>query len=147
MKVPKTFLNKFDVIEREGATELKSMVTVNDSFLQGDDNERYFVPLKALKSELYEDLVNLLNETSSEDIDIEELYPYIHSGIIWANKVTNKYDLPVKGEKVIATFEEGDSGDLRCSGIVMIGKFKSNKFNLYESLYKIRDIKEEDIEI
>jgi len=143
MRVPKKFLNKFDIITREGATELLSLATINDNFLQGEDKERYFVPLRALRSELYDELVELLSETDDDTIEIEELYPYFHSGVIWANKVNDKRDLPVRGEKVIATFEENDIGDLVCSGIVMIGKFKSPKFNLGMAMYNKKQLEDE----
>jgi len=144
MRVPKTFLNKFDIITREGATELVSLVTVTDSLLQGeDDKQRYFVPLRAIRGELYDELLEILSETDDDYIDIEELYPYFHSGVIWAEKVVNKQDLPVKGEKVVATFEENDAGELVCSGIVMIGKFRSSRFNFDRAIYNKKNKKHE----
>ena len=131
MKVPKTYMKKFDIIEGECTATVKVMQTVDDRFFINDDTPRYLIPLLAFDIE-NEDSIDAIIEDTDEygKFDIDLLYPFLFTGVLWYDKVLTKMDLPVKGEKVIATFEYGDLDELMCTGIVTLGKLKPKKYKM-----------------
>lgn len=138
MRVPKTYINKFKQVEGECTAIVPVMATVDDAMLS-KDNKRYFTPLFAIDINKYDELLELLMDEPEDDIDIELLHPFIITGVIWKNKVKSFLDLPVKGENVIATFEENDDGDITCTGISMVGKSKLKNFNFYKSELNVKN--------
>lgn len=127
MKVPKTYLNKFKEINTECTAIVQSAVTVTSRFLR--DN-KYIIPLRVLDVNKEDELLTVLNEVAGDTIDIDLLYPFMLSGILWKDKVLSDMDLPVKGENVIATFTLNDLDELMCSGIITIAKLRPMTFNL-----------------
>jgi hypothetical protein len=136
MRVPKTYLNKFKIIEEPCTAVVQCMATVDDSFLS-KNKKSYFIPLRAISIDEYDNLIDVLSEEEEEDIDITKLYPFMLTGTLWKDKVLSKLDLPVKGENLIATFEEEDLDGLKCTGIVTLGKAKLKKFNLTKAISNV----------
>jgi hypothetical protein len=128
MKIPKTFIDKFSVITEECTAIVQSMQTIDNRFFIADNNPRYIVPLRAFTIENKESIDTLLNETDDDFIEIELLYPFLLSGILWEDKVLDKLDLPVKGENLIATFTYSGLDELKCDGLVTLGKIKPIKY-------------------
>jgi hypothetical protein len=135
MKVPKTYLNKFSIIEDECTAVVQAASTVDDRYLIKGENERYLIPLRALDINKQEELLEVLASVEGPVIDIELLYPFMLTGVLWRDKVTQKLDLPVKGENLIATFEYSDLDELKCSGIITINKVRPKKFNLINTQF------------
>jgi len=135
MKIPKTFLNKFSIIEEECTAVVQSMQTIDERFFINDDNPRYLVPLRAISIDNKDSLDELLKSEPGNLIDIELIYPFVLTGTLWEDKVLHKLDLPVKGENLVATFTYGDLDELRCEGLVTLGKVTPIK-------YKVKDINE-----
>ena len=132
MKVHRKYIQEFGVIEDECTAEVFSMQTVDERFFIDDANPRYLIPLKAFSIENKEYIDALLEDAPEEGIDIEDLYPFLYTGVLWANKVNHKFDLPVKGEKLIATFAYDDYGQLNCIGVITLGKVRPAKYKHYK---------------
>lgn len=131
MEVPKKFLNKFKYIEEECTAEVTCMATVDETFLHGKEgSKRYFIPLRVLDANRLDELMDILDDVEGDYIDMEELYPFTLSGTIWESSLLDTINLPIKGEKVLATFEYDENEDLRCVGIVPLAKVKPKSFNL-----------------
>jgi len=135
MRIPKTFLNKLSIIEEECTAVVQSMQTIDKRFFIDDDNPRYLVPLRAIGIDNKEALDELLSSEPRSTIDIELIYPFLLTGTLWEDKVLHKLDLPVKGENLVATFIYGDLDELRCEGLVTLGKVTPIK-------YKVKDMNE-----
>jgi len=130
MTIPKKFLAKFSIITDECTAIVQSLQTVDRRLLVDDGNPRYLVPLRAIAIENKEIIDQLLLEDDSEHIDIELVQPFFLTGVLWADKILTPLDLPVKGENLIATFAYGDLDELRCEGLVTMGKIKPTKYKL-----------------
>lgn len=135
MNVPKTYLNKFKIIEGPCTAIVQCMATVDDSF-RSKNKKSYFVPLRAIDINVYDNLVDVLSEDDEESVEITKLYEFMLTGTLWADKVLSTLDLPVKGENLIATFEENELDELVCVGLVTLGKTNLKKFNLLKATIK-----------
>jgi len=93
MKVPKKYIKEFGVIEDECTAEVFSMQTVDERFYIDEGSPRYLIPLKAFSIDDKEIIDTLLEETEGDYIEIEELYPFLFTGVLWADKVNHKFDL------------------------------------------------------
>lgn len=135
MRVPKTYLNKFQVVEEPCTTVVQCMSTIDESF-RTRNKKSYFVPLRVVDGNKLDDLTELLANDDDDTIDIEKLYPFMMSGTLWADNVNSKFDLPVKGENLYATFEENELDVLECAGLIPLGKAELKKFNVETALRK-----------
>lgn len=132
MRVPKKYLTKFSIITEECTAVVQAMQTIDSRFFIDDAHPRYIIPLRAFSIENKEAIDELLNDEESDSIEIELLYPLLLSGVIWKDKILHPLDLPVKGENLIATFAYGDLDELKCEGIVTLGKVKPIKYKVNE---------------
>jgi len=128
MKVPKSYLKKFSIIEEECTAIVQAMQTIDKRFFIDDANPRYLVPLLAFSKENEEYIDDIIQSSEGKTFELEDLYPFLFTGVLWEDKVLHKLMLPVKGESLIATFTYGDLDELECSGLVPMGKIKPKKY-------------------
>jgi len=133
MKIPKSYLNKFVVITEECTAIVQSALTVGPKQLIKGENgvsDRYFVPFRAFDGNRMEELKEMIDSQEGDSIDIEDLYPFMLVGTLWADKVNSAFDLPVKGENVTAVFNYTELDLLQCTNLITIAKVKPMKFNM-----------------
>jgi hypothetical protein len=137
MKVTKKFLNKFKYIEGACTAVVQCMATVDELMLSGkDDNMRYYVPLRVFRAEDIDKITDTVNVDNDDDkFEIEDIYPFVVSGVIWKNSINDTINLPIKGEKVLANFEYDENEKLVCTNIVPITKIRLKTFNLEKFTY------------
>ena len=130
MKVKKAYLNKFDVIRGECTAVVRVMQTVDSRFFIDDDNPRYLIPLRAFSEDNEEAIDLLIEDMDGDTFDITLLYPLLLTGTLWLDKVNTFLDLPIKGEKVLATFDYSGVDELVCTGLVTLGKVIPKKYKI-----------------
>jgi hypothetical protein len=136
MKIPKKFLNKFKYIEGACTAEVQCMSNVDESLLSGKgDKARYYVPLRVFRAEDIDEITDIVNGYEGDKFEIEEIYDYTLSGVIWKSNIDDTINLPIKGEKVIANFEYNEEEVLVCTNVVPITKIKLKPFDLEKFTY------------
>jgi len=136
MLVPKKYLKKFKYIDGPCTAVVQCLTNVDETLLRGKgDSRRYYVPLRVFKSEDIDEITDTINSYDGNKFEMEEIYDYILSGVIWESSISDTLNLPIKGEEVIATFEYDEDEELICTNIVPIAKVKLKKFNLEKFTY------------
>jgi len=136
MKVPKKYLKKFKYIDGPCTAVVQCLATVDETMLSGKgDSKRYYVPLRVFKSEDIDEITDIISDYNGDKFNIEDIYPFIISGVIWKNSISDTLNLPIKGEELIANFDYNEEGELICTNIVPIAKVKLKKFNLEKFIY------------
>lgn len=123
----RNLLNHYKVIESPGTYIVTVANTVLPKHLIEDSNPRYIVNLRAnTESNLIRcvDTLGLREECYWDEIN-KNFIP----GVIWENDIEDLINLPTKGEKVIATYDIGDTGVMRCNSITLIPRKSLKSFN------------------
>ena len=98
-------LSNYQLVTKPGTYYVSTAYTVTEANLILDDFPRYIVPLRALTGDGLSELVELLG--SQPSIPFTDIRHVFLSGALWytENDLYEEKDLPVKGEKVLATFD------------------------------------------
>lgn len=74
---------------------------------------RYVVPLRAITGESLEALIKLFEEEHLDEIAYSTVAPLFLKGTLFCNdgEFIDEADLPIRGEKMLATFDYVDVGD------------------------------------
>lgn len=114
-------LTNYQVLDRPGTFIVTVAYDVTSAnYYTRDGFPRYIVPLRVLTAENLIKVMNVLND--EPNVPFKEVKGYFLSGALFDNDGT--YDtttLPVKGEKVVATFDYVD-GKLFCTHLKLIDR-------------------------
>jgi len=112
-------LRNYQVLDRPGTFIVTVAADVTESSLYTkDDYPRYIVPLRVIRGDDLIKLVSILNEYKT--VQFAPIRKYFMSGALFANDIAIE-DLPAKGERVIATFEDKDN-KLLCTHLKLIDR-------------------------
>jgi len=112
-------LKYYQVLDRPGTFIVSvSYDVTKDNLYVGDEYPRYLVPLRVIRSEDLPELIKILKNGSVPFYKIKSLFL---TGAIFDNGDIDISLLPIKGEKVIATFEFKDE-KLLCKHIKLIDR-------------------------
>lgn len=118
-------LINYQLVTKPGTYYVSVAYTVRDVNLIQDEHPRYLVPFRALTGEGLAELIEILNQSISGVVPFSEVKHLFLSGALWSGENGNYTDeeLPIKGEKVLATFDyvETDYGKrLLCTHLELL---------------------------
>lgn len=120
-------LSNYQLVTKPGTYYVSAAYTTTEANLIADEHPRYLVSLRALTSENLLVLIKILNETPIVPfVDVRHLFL---TGALWDKSDFSTEDLPIKGEKVLATFDnvETDFGiRLLCTHIELLPREELN---------------------
>ena len=124
----KDHLNHYSIVKEPGTYVVKCANTVRPQYLIEDGSKsRYIVNLRAATIENLEECLDILGKRQICSFhDVRDLFL---SGTIWENDLDDLKRLPVKGEKVIVTFDYVDD-IMRCVSLSLIPREDLNTFDL-----------------
>ncbi len=112
-------LKNYQLVTIPGVYTATVSYTITDKNLILDDYPRYLVPLKIITANKLEQLLRvMINETKK--VSFSSVSKYFITGALWFEDITEEL-LPIKGEKVLATFDNKD-GVLLCTHIELLPK-------------------------
>jgi hypothetical protein len=116
-------LSNYQLVTKPGTYYVSVAYTVTESNLILDEHSRYLVPLRAITSTNLLVLLEVLKD--NPEVPFRALNNVFLTGALWYGDGSNidVRDLPVKGEKVLATFDydETENGKLlRCKHIELL---------------------------
>jgi hypothetical protein len=129
-------LKHYQVLDRPGTFIVSVAYDVNKEDLYvKDDYPRYIIPLRVIRSEDLPMLVKILKDGSVPFYTIRKLFV---SGAIFENDDIDLTTLPIKGEKVAATFELKND-KLQCTHIKLIDRddLMYVNFSAIDNLYSL----------
>ena len=135
-------LRNYQVLDRPGTFIVTVAADITpDSLYVKDSYPRYIVPLRVIRGDDLIKLVRILNDYKV--VPFAAVRKYFMSGAIFEEDV-DESELPVKGEKVIATFENKDN-KLLCTHLKLIDRKDLDFVNVdamnefYKSIEKFLD--------
>jgi hypothetical protein len=115
------------VVSNPGVYMVSVAYTVTEKNLILDGYPRYIVPLRVINSKNLTELIKIVpDETVS--IPFDGVKSYFLSGALWVRDVDPE-ELPVKGERVLATFDNKDSS-LLCTNIELLPREELDYINI-----------------
>lgn len=130
-------LRMYKVIPGPGTYVLQTANTTKPEYLIEDGSaSRYIVNLRAATMEGFEMCLERMG--SKEYAPFKNLRECFSSGALWDKDIDDITRLPIKGEEVIATFEEKD-GKLQCTALTLIPRKELPNFDL-DALDKSRNL-------
>jgi len=124
-------LENYQLVNEPGTYYVSVAYTIKPEYVIGVDNPRYIVPLKAVTPKNLEELISRF-EDDEEMVQFDDVKKYFMSGVLWLEKVSDDM-LPVRGEKVLATFDYVDDV-LRCTNIELLPRYELDYINLNKIL-------------
>lgn len=133
-------LKHYQILDRPGTFIVTVAANVDYSWLYTeDDYPRFLIPLRVIRAEDLPVLVSILNEKSI--VPYNSVAEYFVTGALFENDARLKnYELPTKGEKILATFDTiDDSSKLYCTNLELIDRQELNYVNLsvVDELYQL----------
>ena len=117
-------LSHYQLVTKPGTYYVSTAYTVTDNNLfMGDEFPRYIVPLRAITGDGLTVIVAALDQVAGGEVPFSNLRHCFLSGAIFLKDDFDEKDLPVKGEKLLATFDyvERDEGKkLLCTSIELL---------------------------
>ena len=117
-------LSHYQMVTKPGTYYVSTAYSVNDKHLfVGDDYPRYIVPLRAITGDGLKVIITALNEAADGLVPFTEIRHAFLSGAIFLTDEFDESLLPVKGEKLLATFdyvEREEGKKLLCTGIELL---------------------------
>lgn len=135
----KELLKHYQILDRPGTFIVITAYDItNDSLYLKDDYPRYLIPLRVVRAE---DLPYLLKAVRDGPVPFKKVKDYFVTGAIFDNGEIDVIDLPAKGEKVVATFENIDSR-LQCTHIKLIDRddLMYVNFSAIDDLYNLAEV-------
>ena len=120
-------LRNYQLISKPGVYLVPVSYTVTDNNLILDEYPRYIVPLRVIDGKNLLKITQILKEETSI-IPFDAVKKFFLSGALWATEVDID-ELPTKGEKVLATFDEKD-GRLLCTNIELLPREELDYVNV-----------------
>ena len=117
-------LSNYQLVTKPGTYYVSVAYTVTDRNLIQDESPRYIVPLRAITGEGLNQIMIALQNEANDFIPFSNIRHLFLSGALWEHDLYDEEDLPIKGEKVLATFAnvEIDGGESRllCTTIELL---------------------------
>lgn len=110
-------LRNYQMVNVPGTYVVAVAYTINNNHLILDDYPRYLIPLRAITSVGLTEISEAV-KIESEIINFEDVRHCFLTGALWFEDVIEE-DLPIKGEKVLATFDIKDD-KLMCTHIELL---------------------------
>jgi len=136
-------LRNYQVLDRPGTFIVTVAADITeDNLYTKDSYPRYIVPLRVIRGDDLAKLVRILNEYKT--VPFVAISKYFMSGAIFVDGEIIEEDLPIKGEKVIATFENKDN-KLLCTHLKLIDRIDLDYVDIeamnefYQSVKKFLD--------
>lgn len=129
-------LKDYYLVDRPGTFIVPVRATVKEPYME-DEYPRYLIPLRVISSEGLVKILEILNEFPR--IPYNMASQYMQTGAIFMNEGIEEIDLPVKGERVIATFDYDNNNILRCKNIELLPREELETVKI-ENLTKFRKI-------
>ena len=107
-------LNQYQLVTKPGTYFVSAACNITDEkSLWMDGPMRYVIPLRALTSESLESLLTLFREENLTEVPFNIVSPFFLKGALFCNdgELVDKIDLPIRGEKMLATFDYVVTGD------------------------------------
>lgn len=122
-----SLLRNYQIVSRPGVYVVTVAYTVTDQNLIIDEYPRYIVPLRVINSINLTHIVKMMkNETIV--LPFNSVKKFFLSGALWAREVDIE-ELPVKGEQVLATFDEKEE-QLLCTNIELLPREELDYINI-----------------
>lgn len=101
-------LSYYQLVTKPGTYYVSTAYSVTESNLIMDDHPRYIVPLRALTGDGLQQIITLVGST--DVVPFRDVRHVFLSGALWYGEdcTYEEKDLPVWGEKVLATFDYVD---------------------------------------
>ena len=131
-------LKHYQVLDRPGTFMVTVAYNVTETNLYvGDDYPRYLIPLKVIVAENIPKLIKIVDTYTVEFKHIKEFFL---TGAIFENDGIDTSLLPIKGEKVLATFDYKND-KLVCTNIKLIDREDLTyvDFSAIDELYKLAE--------
>ena len=117
-------LSHYQLVTKPGTYYVSTAYSVNDKHLfMGDDYPRYIVPLRAITGDGLNGIITALDEAANGLVTFSTIRQHFLSGAIFLKDDFDEETLPVKGEKLLATFDyiEREEGmKLLCTNIELL---------------------------
>lgn len=117
-------LSHYQLVTKPGTYYVSTAYSVNDKHLfMGDDYPRYIVPLRAITGDGLNGIITALDEAANGLVTFSTIWQHFLSGAIFLKDDFDEETLPVKGEKLLATFDyvEREEGmKLLCTNIELL---------------------------
>lgn len=117
-------LSHYQLVTKPGTYYVSTAYSVNDNHLfMGDDYPRYIVPLRAITGDGLNSIITALSKVANDSVPFFEIRHLFLSGAIFLREDFDEKTLPMKGEKLLATFDyvEREEGKrLLCTGIELL---------------------------
>lgn len=110
-------LRNYQLVNKPGVYIVSVAYTVTEKHLILDNHPRFIVPLRAATAEGLKSLLSVVDEGQS--IPFSLVSKHFLKGALWYSKVLEE-DLPVKGERVLVTFDENEDGIILCTNIELL---------------------------
>lgn len=126
-------LQGYDIINKPCSAIVR--VASDSHYLTEDNNPRYLINLRVIREP---DLNTIINRVGDKTVDFSFISDLMISGAIFKDKISHEQELPIKGEKVIVTFDD-INGKLRCSHVSLLPREQLEKVDL-ERLTKTQEL-------
>jgi len=131
-------LKNYQVLDRPGTFIVAVSYDVTDANLYTkDEYPRYLIPLRVITGENLIKITRVLDEHSEVPFDI--VNPLFMTGAIFDNGDLDTSTLPIKGERIVATFEKKDS-ELYCTHLKIIDREELFYVNLSKAVQFYRSV-------
>jgi hypothetical protein len=133
-------LKRYQLLVKPGTYIVQVAYTVTDKNLILDDHPRYLVPLRVITGTGLEGIISELDK-GAKVVPFERVSKHFLTAALWDNDDID-LDLPIKGERVKATFDDVD-GRLLCTHIELLPREELD----YVDVGSINDFKKDVINI
>ena len=130
-------LKNYQIVNRPGTYYVRVAYTVTEDHLVLDSHPRYLVPLRAISAANLEKLISIFGD--NDEVPFRFVSKYFIKGALWDDDV-DEDDLPIKGEKVLATFDYVDD-KLLCTHIELLPRDELNFVDINNLLVFRKTIK------
>jgi hypothetical protein len=118
-------LSRYQLVTKPGTYQVSAAFTITDTNLyMGDDWPRYLIPLRAMTGDGLNLIIKALSESPTGSVPFKQIRDaFLTAALFWGEDATyEEKDLPITGEKILATFEhvEKEDGRLLCTHVVLI---------------------------
>lgn len=96
-------LKRYQLLNKPGTYIVTVAYTVTENNLILDDNPRYLIPLRVVTGEGLTKILSVLDK-GSKKVPFERVQKCFLTGALWDDDEI-EFDLPIKGERVKATFD------------------------------------------
>lgn len=125
-------LEKYQVVLRPGTHVVSVASSVTDKNFIDDEYPRYLVSLRVIPGDKLDELLSIVpNEVVK--VPFDKVRQCFLTGVLWEADVDPE-SLPIKGEKILATFEEKDD-TIICSHLEVLPREELEYLNLNDIDY------------